>query len=183
LQPLILGAFGQAVEGSTTESDEKVETTEEEVQQYAEEQLQRVEQVNETTKKELAAAILLALLLKDDDDDDANILLKVSLLKTAITAVFVYTLTKRLKSIAEVESQSAYNAGVYFSGQRAGATTKTWLTRKDDRVRSAHRTLEGKTIPLGEGFKAGGAILRFPGDPLAPPGLTINCRCLLRFGK
>lgn len=183
LQPLILGAFGQAVEGSTTESDEKVETTEEEVQEYAEEQLQRVEQVNETTKKELAAAILLALLLKDDDDDDANILLKVSLLKTAITAVFVYTLTKRLKGIAEVESQSAYNAGVYFSGQRAGATTKTWLTRKDERVRSAHRTLEGKTIPIGEGFKAGGAILRFPGDPLAPPGLTINCRCLLRFGK
>jgi hypothetical protein len=41
--------------------------------------------------------------------------------------------------------------------------------------------LHGKSVPLTEGFMSDGAVLRFPGDPLAPPHLTINCRCRLRF--
>jgi uncharacterized protein with gpF-like domain len=85
-------------------------------------------------------------------------------------------------NIAEVESAGAYNAGLFYGGKKAGIKTKTWVTRKDRKVRAAHAALEGKTVPLGSGFKAGGAVLRFPGDPLAPPELVINCRCLLKFG-
>ena len=59
--------------------------------------------------------------------------------------------------------------------------SKKWVTRKDRQVRSEHRILEGKSVPLGEGFDVGPHSLRFPGDPLAPAHLTINCRCRLRF--
>jgi len=181
MAPVIEGAMLEATVTALKESDEKVDPSEEEIQTYIESQLLRTEKVNETTKKELAAAILLAMMLLGDDDDSAPISAKVALLVTAVAAVFVALQTKRLKRIAEVESNGAYNAGLYFGGRRAGADTKTWLTRKDDNVRVGHAMIESQTIPIGDSFKKG-VILRFPGDPLAPPSLTINCRCLLKFG-
>jgi hypothetical protein len=105
------------------------------------------------------------------------------MLSTAVGAVFAALLTKRLLDISEVESTGAYNAGLFFGGKRAGAATKTWVTRNDRKVRAAHAALQGRTIPLADGFKAGSGVLRFPGDPLAPPDLVINCRCLLKFGE
>lgn len=183
LKPVIEGAMTESFTTALRESDEKVDIGEEEIQEYVESQLVRVEHVNQTTKKELAAAILLAALLVSDDGDAASGKVKAAMLSTAIGAVFAALLTKRLKDISEVESTSAYNAGLFFGGRRAGATTKTWITRKDQQVRAAHAALQGKSIPIGEGFKAGKHLLRFPGDPLAPPELVINCRCLLKFGE
>ena len=58
--------------------------------------------------------------------------------------------------------------------------TKTWMTRKDDKVRAGHASIESKTVDIGDSFKSG-VTLRFPGDPLAPPHLVINCRCLLKL--
>jgi len=181
MAPVIEGAMLEATATAMKESDEKVDPSEEEIQKYIESQLVRTEKANETTKKELAAAILLAMMLLGDDDDSAPISAKVALLATSVAAVFVALQTKRLKRIAEVESNGAYNAGLYFGGRRAGAATKTWLTRKDDKVRTGHAVIESQTIPIGDSFKKG-VTLRFPGDPLAPPSLTINCRCLLKFG-
>jgi len=181
MAPVIEGAMVEATATALKESDEKVDPSEEEIQKYIASQLLRTEKVNETTKKELAAAILLAMMLLGDDDDSAPISAKIALLATSVAAVFVALQTKRLKRIAEVESNGAYNAGLYFGGRRAGADTKTWLTRKDDKVRTGHAVIESRTIPIGDSFKKG-VTLRFPGDPLAPPSLTINCRCLLKFG-
>jgi len=183
LKPVIEGAMAESSTTALRESDEKVDMEEEEIQEYVESQLMRTEFVNQTTKKELGAAILLATLLLSDDGDAAPVSAKSAMLSTAIGAVFAALLTKRLKDISEVESTGAYNAGLFFGGRRAGATTKTWITRKDQQVRAAHAALQGKSIPIGEGFKAGKHALRFPGDPLAPPELVINCRCLLKFGE
>ena len=183
LKPVIEGAMTESSTTALRESDEKVDIGEEEIQEYIESQLVRAERVNQTTKKELAAAILLATLLLSDDGDAAPVGVKSAMLSTAIGAVFAVLLTKRLRDVSEVESTGAYNAGLFFGGKRAGATTKTWITRKDRQVRAAHAALQGKSIPMGEGFKAGRHALRFPGDPLAPPELVINCRCLLKFGE
>lgn len=69
-----------------------------------------------------------------------------------------------------------------FVARELGLRTKTWHTRLDERVRRAHRLLEGRTVPLGQRFITIGGTLRYPGDRSAPIELWINCRCALSFG-
>jgi hypothetical protein len=57
--------------------------------------------------------------------------------------------------------------------------TKTWKTRNDHKVRDTHRMAEGQTRKGGKPFLVGGFPMRWPGDPLAPIELVINCRCYL----
>lgn len=78
---------------------------------------------------------------------------------------------------------AAADGGSGPSGGLGTGITKTWLTRSDDAVRPEHRVLHGKSIPADKGFLMDGATLRFPGDPLAPPHLTIGCRCRLRYRR
>jgi hypothetical protein len=182
LAPVIEGAMLEAASTALKASDEKIETSEEEIQEYVASQVKRAQSVNATTRKELAAAILLSGLLVGDNETAAPISAKMAMLSTSVAAVFAVLLTKRLITTAEVESNAAYNAGLFFGGKRAGATNKTWITRKDIKVRTGHAVIENKTVDIKESFKTG-VTLRFPGDPLAPPELVINCRCLIRFGE
>ena len=125
---------------------------------------------------EIAAAIAVALM--EENQEERSVLLRLALI-----AIFLKLISKRKRDIAEHEAQSSYNGGVYLAGKDSqGSFTKTWLTRKDSRVRTAHKFLEGKTVKFGDGFVVDGLTLRFPGDPIAPPALTFNCRCRLRFG-
>jgi adenosyl cobinamide kinase/adenosyl cobinamide phosphate guanylyltransferase len=149
---------------------------EEAVKEYVDEQVARAQKVNESTKEEVAAAILVAMALTPSSDDDRS-----GLLRAAVAAIFANLLGKRRRIAAEHETQTAMNAGTYFGSRMVGAPSKTWRTRKDARVRQAHSILDNKTVGMDDGFAAGDAVLRFPGDPLAPPHLTINCRCLLSF--
>lgn len=67
---------------------------------------------------------------------------------------------------------------------QAGPTvTKTWRTRHDERVRPAHKAANGQTVMGGESFKVGGFPMRFPGDPVAPIELVINCRCHVEVNR
>lgn len=142
--------------------------------EYINAQVERLQKANETTKEEVAAAILIALALSGDED-------RSSMLKAALIAIFANLLAKRKRVMAEHEAQTAFNAGIFFGAQDNTVAQKTWLTRRDSRVRPEHMFLHGKTLPLGENFSADGFSLRFPGDPLAPAHLTMNCRCRLRF--
>lgn len=100
----------------------------------------------------------------------------------------------RAKVIARTETISAYN-----SGQLAGAAdaaralgvpmtqvTKSWLATHDTRTRASHRHTDGQDRPLTEPFRVGPeggpfSPMLFPGDPSAPAGEVIQCRCTLRF--
>jgi hypothetical protein len=57
----------------------------------------------------------------------------------------------------------------------------TWQTRGDEKVRESHPQLNGVTLPVKEPFEVDGAVLHYPGDPLAPPSQTVNCRCRLVY--
>lgn len=58
-----------------------------------------------------------------------------------------------------------------------------WLSRGDRRVRTLHRRLHGDVREKGQPFwrdlAGAGGVLRYPGDPKAPIGQRINCRCFL----
>ena len=199
IAPLVTAIVKDAMTTTGLSAGGQAEVTAEDVQPYVDEQMSRVEKANRTTQEELAGAILTASALNDDNEDGHP------LLKAAIVAIFAHLLAKRRRTIAEHEAQAAYNAGVFLASEKiasggpdgnrvdvptgeAGAggnalpLRKTWITRKDSHVRDAHRLLHGKTVPVGDGFAVDGSVLRFPGDPLAPPSLTMNCRCRLRFG-
>lgn len=61
------------------------------------------------------------------------------------------------------------------------AIARTWTTRGDAKVRPAHAEVAGQKRALGEPFDVAGVKMRYPGDTMAPPELTANCRCRLRY--
>jgi HK97 family phage portal protein len=177
IKPVISAIVADAAEQALAGNPDGSSPTKEEIDEYVEKQMDRVERVNETTREEIAAAILIVLAMIGDSDED-----KSGVLRAALIAIFANLLGRRRRVIAEHESQAAFNAGTFLTAGKNGAASKTWVTRKDSRVREQHVFLEGNTVGINQSFKVDGATLRFPGDPLAPPNLTINCRCRLRFG-
>ena len=174
VRPVLAGIVKDASQIASEQTGIPVDMEDEEVKEMLDAQMQRVQKTNSTTKDEVASAILIALALSDDED-------RVGMLKAALSAIFINILAKRKRSIAEHESQTSHNAGTYFGARQSGAKTKTWVTRKDAKVRGEHKLLENKTVELSDDFAIGPETLRFPGDPLAAPHLTMNCRCKLRF--
>lgn len=176
IKPVIAAIMKEAAENVSSQSGQQAEPSQEQIDAYVEDQMQRMKQSNQTTQEEIAAAVLTALAMRGDNEDSH------ALLKSAIIAIFLYLLSRRKRMIAENEAMSAHNAGVWYAANALGGKVrKTWVTEKDERVRAEHRLLNGKTVDINDGFMAKDFILRFPGDPLAPPHLTINCRCRLKF--
>lgn len=69
--------------------------------------------------------------------------------------------------------------GDLLEAVESGATTKTWHTERDKRVRPTHREAESQTVAIWEPFIVGGWELMFPGDEtLGAPGEEVDgCRC------
>lgn len=55
-----------------------------------------------------------------------------------------------------------------------------WVTMQDADVRDLHRPLNGDQVPVGETFRVGESALHYPGEPVGPPEVWINCRCVVR---
>ncbi len=174
VRPMLKAIATDAVALAAQRTGMPEEAEESEVDKIVDEQIQRMEKANSTTKEEIAAALIIAMAMGDDED-------RIGLLKAALAAIFANLLGKRKRAIAEQEAQTSYNAGTFLSGIQMGGGTKTWVTRRDSRVRGEHMLLHGNTVNMKDAFSVDGSSLRFPGDPLAPIGLTINCRCRLRF--
>lgn len=93
----------------------------------------------------------------------------------------------RSNRIAATEAVSAWNAAALGFARAASATgiglEKQWVTRRDDKVRTAHRGVAGQTRPLQDAFDVDGVRMQYPGDPTAPSALVINCRCVLQVER
>lgn len=83
--------------------------------------------------------------------------------------------------IAETEATRISNDAALGTANKAGATTKTWQTMLDDRVRDTHVWLEGVSIPIdAEFYTWDNDHAQAPGG-FERPENNINCRCELRF--
>jgi hypothetical protein len=77
-------------------------------------------------------------------------------------------------------AQAATNAAVMAA--TPPGVPLTWFTMEDDRVRDLHVPMHGATVAAGEPFDVGGFPLFYPGQPVGPPEVWINCRCGLHVG-
>lgn len=88
----------------------------------------------------------------------------------------------RATLIAQNEIAHAMTTGQHMAAEAAEETgltmLKTWVATRDSRTRDSHKSLDGRTIPMAEDFKAG---LGRPHDPRAPASETIRCRCVLKY--
>lgn len=53
-----------------------------------------------------------------------------------------------------------------------------WVSMGDEDVRASHREAHGQVIPLGGTFEVEGVQMHYPGEPVGPPSLWMNCRCM-----
>jgi hypothetical protein len=88
----------------------------------------------------------------------------------------------RALTVARTESAGAMNSSTIQAAVLRNATfgedlDQVWLATMDHKTRPEHFSSDGARVPLGGKFSIGTAELRWPGDPLGPPELTINCRC------
>lgn len=93
----------------------------------------------------------------------------------------------RARTIAQTETTRARAAGTMAAGVEQGRVTgkslyKTWDAKDDNKVRTDHHLVDGKSVPVWMPFQVGGSNMMFPGDPTAPPDQVVNCRCSLRIG-
>lgn len=86
---------------------------------------------------------------------------------------------------AATEASRAWNTATLEAARALSGPdrplVKQWRTRGDKRVRDAHDAVDGQLRLLDEPFRVGGVDMMQPGDPTAPPELTVNCRCQLRL--
>jgi len=90
----------------------------------------------------------------------------------------------RAKVIAITELTRARAAGTLAAGMEQSRVTgrvlrKRWNTMTDEKVRGAHREVDGTAVNIFMPFYVDRFPMMFPGDPTAPAELVVSCRCKL----
>lgn len=99
-----------------------------------------------------------------------------------IRTLFEQTYRHRAETVARTEVLSAYNGSTLATGTALPTDVVAgfeWLATPGSRTRAAHAAADGQVIPTGARFSVGGSEMQYPGDPSAPAGLVVNCRCTL----
>ena len=85
--------------------------------------------------------------------------------------------------VVETDGNRVYNTGGIEGARKEGATSKTWNTMLDDRVRDTHDPLQGVTVGIDDKFVTwDGDEARYPGD-FEDVANNVRCRCWLTFSK
>lgn len=112
-------------------------------------------------------------------------------IRKATMAYRVRLLSLRGDMIGRTEALTALRAAnheAYRQAVEAGKITEAEVTRiwrdaSDSRVRHTHMIMDGQEVRgLSQPFQSpSGARLMYPGDPTAPPGERIGCRCVAEY--
>lgn len=88
---------------------------------------------------------------------------------------------RRASVIARTESLQAENTGIYAGMEETGIQKVQWLSFQFPKFDRRHDKMHKVETDVSTPFTLpSGVRIRYPGDPLAPIGETINCRCTLR---
>jgi uncharacterized protein with gpF-like domain len=101
-----------------------------------------------------------------------------------VTEVFAKAGTNRAGLIAQTECLSAWNGTTNLVGRNAPISlvaAQEWITKRDIKVRLAHRQADGQLAGIGDKFIVEGEALAYPGDPVGSPDNICNCRCVLNL--
>lgn len=75
------------------------------------------------------------------------------------------------------------NSATFHGNRAVGAREMKWVTMHDADVRDTHVAADGQTVSVNGTFDVGGFALHFPGEPVGPPEIWINCRCVVAGGR
>lgn len=103
-------------------------------------------------------------------------------LSRRIRGLFEQTWAHRAETVARTEVVGAYNGSAlsYMVGEVSDLLDGVeWIATRDSRVRDTHAEADGQVVPVGGRFNVGGASMAYPGDPSAPAGEVVNCRCTI----
>lgn len=106
--------------------------------------------------------------------------------KTYVDRITAYAKSGTPYDIARVIATDAhriYNAAMFDSAKNGGATTKTWRTMQDPRVRDTHDYLEGTTIGIDDEFYTYNGNHAYYPSQFGVAEEDINCRCWVTFSK
>ena len=125
------------------------------------------------TEAGVVAAIMAGLLFKEMAEEVSRVAMEnfSSMRRAAVTMVTSAENMGRADSFAEVQR-------IVGDGRRV---RKRWHTVGDDRVRHAHRQMDGIDIPLGAAFVNSAGVIMQPGDMRASPQNVYNCRCWIEI--
>jgi len=139
--------------------------------------LELCKDINNTTKKKLRKALSESIVEGEDLRKQVNKLIEVA------DGLFDDDKKVRATLIARTESCSTMNAGSNELYRAEGINYKEWISVQDDRTRDSHLLMDGTVIPITDKFEvpatsqSEGAFMEYPGEPSAPAGQCVNCRC------
>ena len=119
--------------------------------------------INQTTADQIAAAFESA------DEEEAP--------EDTVDAVFDGPVAARSNQISLTRVALVAGLAALVAARQSGAKTKTWVTGGNPR--SAHASMSGETVPLGEKFSNG---MDGPGDFSGGADEVAGCNCDLSFG-
>ncbi|UDL15396.1 capsid maturation protease [Microbacterium phage Pepe25] len=74
----------------------------------------------------------------------------------------------------------AVNDGTMRGAGARGVRFKRWTSMHDPSVRHSHDVADGQIRPILDSFLVEGVDLQYPGQPVGPPEVWINCRCVVQ---
>jgi hypothetical protein len=75
------------------------------------------------------------------------------------------------------------NDATFHANRASGQRQMRWVSMHDGAVRETHVKADGQIVSVNATFEVGGYKLRYPGEPVGPPEIWMNCRCLVAGGK
>lgn len=134
----------------------------------------KVKQVSRTTKKKISGIIRTGVHDGLSTDEVAR----------NINNVIKTISPTRARTIARTETHSAMQSSQLATVKQLPSQLplqKEWVSVEDSRTRHTHDEADGQTVPIDAFYNIGGVPMQYPGDPSAPPGEIINCRCVQVF--